>query len=99
MAKIRWSPEAFERTESIKNYVEKESPSAARQFATGIIEQVENIAAFPNIGKSAYSETYPNLRMLVWGNYKIYYEFKSAQDVVELWGVWDARSMMDARKK
>lgn len=98
MANIRWSPEAFERTESIKRYIKKDSPSAALNFAKGILEQVEHVAAFPHIGKSAYSETYSNLRVLVWGNYKIYYEYKKDDDIVEVWGVWDARSMMEVRK-
>lgn len=99
MAKLRWSPEAYERTESIKKYIEKESPGAALEFAKGILEQIENIAAFPFIGKSAYSETYPHLRVLVWENYKIYYEFKKEDDIIEVWGVWDARSMVEVRKK
>lgn len=98
MVRIRWSPEAFERAASIKHYIEKDSPSAARNFAEGILEQVEKIAAFPHIGKSAYSETYPNLRVLIWGNYKIYYEYKKSEDIVEVWGVWDGRSMMEVRK-
>lgn len=98
MAKIRWSPEAFDRAESIKLYIDKDSPSAALNFAKGVLEQVEYIAEFPHIGKSAFSETYPNLRVLVWGNYKIYYEYKKGKDIVEVWGVWDARSMMEVRE-
>lgn len=43
MAKIRWSPEAFERAESIQKYIENESPAAAIEFAKGILEQIENL--------------------------------------------------------
>ncbi len=44
MSKIRWSPEAFERVRSIKEYIEQESPSGAYEFAKGVLEQIEDIA-------------------------------------------------------
>ena len=99
MAKIRWSYEAFERVKSIKEYIDKDSPSAAYEFAKGIMNQVENIAQFPQIGKFVYKKPYSNLRMLVWKHYKIYYEYLEAKDVVEIWGIWDSRSMIRVSKK
>jgi plasmid stabilization system protein ParE len=98
VSKIRWSPEAFERVKSIKEYIEQESSAGAYEFAEGVLAQIENIALFPKIGKSAFSETYPNLRILVWKHYKIYYEYREDEDIVEIWGVWDARSMMPTHK-
>jgi plasmid stabilization system protein ParE len=71
MAKIRWSLEAFERFKSIKEFIEEDSPQASQKFAEGIVKQIEYIALFPKIGKSAFSESYPNLRLLIWKNYKI----------------------------
>jgi plasmid stabilization system protein ParE len=94
VSKIRWSLEAFERVKSIKEYIEQEYPSGAYEFAKGILEQIENIAIYPKIGKSAFSKTYPNLRFLVWKHYKIYYEYREGEDIVEIWGIWDARSMI-----
>ncbi len=99
MSKVRWSPETFERVKSIKEYIEQDSPAGAYEFAKGILEQIENIALYPKIGKSAFSETYPNLRFLVWKHYKIYYEYRKEEDIVEIWGVWDARSMIPIRKE
>ncbi len=94
MNKIRWSPEAVERVKHIKEYIEQESPAAAYEFAKGLLAQLENIALYPKIGKTAFRKTYPNLRFLVWKHYKIYYEYKEAEAAVEVWGVWDARSMI-----
>lgn len=94
MSEIRWSPEAFERVKSIKEYIEQESPSGAYGFAKGILKQIENIALYPNIGKSAFLKTYPNLRFIIWDHYKIYYDYRRGQNIVEIWGVWDARSMI-----
>lgn len=99
MAEIRWSPEAFERVKSIKEFIERDSPSAAHEFVKGILKRVENLARFPQMGRRAFSGTYPNLRFVVWKRYKIYYEFNKDRNVVEVWGVWDSRSMMPIRKK
>lgn len=99
MAKIRWSPEALGRVKRIKQYIENESPSAAHEFIKGILEQIENISLFPNIGKSACSQTYPDLQFLIWRHYKIYYEYVEDEDIVEIWGLWDSRSMMQVRKR
>ena len=90
MSIIRWSPEAVERVKSIKEYIGQESSSGANKFAEGILEQIENIALYPRMGKAAFSETYPNLRFLVWKHYKIYYEYRKNENRVEIWGVWDA---------
>lgn len=94
MAKIRWSLEAFERFKNIKEFIGKESPAASEKFAQGIINQIENISTFPKMGKSAFSELYPNLRLLIWKNYKIYYEYNDRENVIEVWGIWDSRSML-----
>lgn len=99
MTEIRWSSEAVERVKRIKKYIEKESPSGAHKFARGILECVENIAHFPRIGKSAFSDIHPNLRLLIWKDHKIYYEYNEPKDIVEIWGVWDSRSMLAVRKK
>lgn len=94
MTEIRWSLEAYERLKTIKEFIEQESPEAAQRTVKGLLEQIDHIARFPNIGKSAFSPTYPNLKVLIWKQYKIYYEYKEQDEVVEIWGIWDSRSML-----
>ncbi|MFQ5864826.1 MAG: type II toxin-antitoxin system RelE/ParE family toxin [bacterium] len=60
----------------------------------GLLKQIDNIARFPRIGKKVFSSTYPNLRVLIWKKYKIYYEYKERDDVIEILGIWDSRSML-----
>lgn len=91
MTKIRWSIEAYERLRTIKEFIAQESPEASQKIIKGLLEQIDHIARFPNIGKSAFSPTYPNLKVLIWKQYKIYYEYNN---LVEIWGIWDSRSML-----
>lgn len=94
MARVIWSPEAYERLKTIKEFIEKDSPQASQKIVQGILEQIDTIARFRRIGKSAFSSTYPNLRLLIWKKYKIYYNYHESDDVVEIWGIWDSRSML-----
>ena len=50
--KIRWSPTAVSDLKSIRNYIAKDSPTAARKFATRIKEAAERLANFPLSGRA-----------------------------------------------
>lgn len=94
MAKVRWSPEAYERLKAIKEFIEKDSPQASRKIVKGLLERIDTISQFPRIGKSAFNSVHPDLRVMIWKKYKIYYTYKQQDDIIEIWGIWDSRSML-----
>jgi addiction module RelE/StbE family toxin len=49
--KIRWSPTAVADLESIRDYIAKDSPSAARKIANRIKESVIRLVNFPLSGR------------------------------------------------
>ena len=56
--KIRWSPTAVSDLESIRDYIARDSPSAARKVANRIKESVNRLINFPNSGRAGrVSET------------------------------------------
>jgi len=49
--KIRWSPTAVSDPESIREYIAKDNPSAARKVANRIKESVNRLINFPLSGR------------------------------------------------
>jgi toxin ParE1/3/4 len=49
--KIVWSPTAVSDLESIRNYIAKDNPPAARKVATRIKESVNRLVSFPLSGR------------------------------------------------
>ena len=50
--KIRWSPTAVSDLESIRDYIARDSPSAARKVADRIKESVSRLINFPLSGRA-----------------------------------------------
>jgi addiction module RelE/StbE family toxin len=50
--KIRWSPTAVSDLESIREYIARDSPSAARKVANRIKESVNRLCNFPLSGRA-----------------------------------------------
>ena len=51
MAEVRWTPQAADDLESITDFIAQDSPYYARLFATDIINAVERLSSFPNLGR------------------------------------------------
>jgi toxin ParE1/3/4 len=49
--KIRWSPTAIADLEAIRDYIAKDSPSAARKIANRIKESINRLVQFPLSGR------------------------------------------------
>ena len=49
--RIRWSPTAISDLESIRDYIARDSPKAARKVANRIKESVNRLSNFPNSGR------------------------------------------------
>ena len=50
--KIRWSPTAVSDLESIRDYIAKDSPAAARKVARRIKESINRLRNFPLSGRA-----------------------------------------------
>lgn len=48
---IRWTVEAVQDIESLRSYIEKDKPHAARQVVYKIFSAAKTIALYPNIGR------------------------------------------------
>jgi len=71
--KILWSTRSLKDIEEIVDYISKDSPAAARNFATKT-EAVMVLETFPTIGRIVLEYHNPNIREVLYRNYRIVYE-------------------------
>lgn len=88
MAELRWTPEALDWLEDIHGYVAQDSPRAAAKVIDGIVEKAELVANFPGIGTRLRVEPEGDVRMILYGHYRIAYLCCIDADVIEVLGVF-----------
>lgn len=71
--KIEWTEPALSDLESIRDYIRRDSEYYAARFIERIIEAVENLEKFPEVGRSVPEAEEENIRELLFYNYRIMY--------------------------
>lgn len=72
--KIRYTRDAIHDLERLRDFVEPKNPHAARRIAAELLDGIENLATFPDIGLPVRRAPNPRLiRDLFVGNYTVRY--------------------------
>jgi plasmid stabilization system protein ParE len=87
MAEIRWTEEAANWLQDIYDYIAQDSPSAAGKVVAGIYERVQLLKSFPALGHRYRSEPEGDIRVLLYGHYRIAYLAKG-REIIEILGVF-----------
>ena len=75
MALIAWTDEARRWLEDIFEHIAADNPQAATRTVQGIYERAQVLATFPEIGHR-YQLSQRNVRILLYGHYRIAYLVK-----------------------
>ena len=81
--RIRWTPEASDQIIGIVTHIQKENPTAARNVAQAILDDIDRLEAFPYLGRPGETK---GTRELVSPPYVVVYRIKS--EVVEILHIW-----------
>jgi len=79
MAKIRWTEEAVHWLHEIHEYISQDSSQIANSVVEEIYEKVQILKDFPEIGYRY--ENRDNVRILLYGHYRIAYLIKKNDDI------------------
>jgi plasmid stabilization system protein ParE len=71
--KVIWSPLALERANEIADYIAEDDAKAARVFSIDIFGAVARLKTFPNSGRVVPEVKRPNIREIIFGNYRVIY--------------------------
>jgi plasmid stabilization system protein ParE len=80
MAEIGWTEEAQRWLNDIFEYIAADNPPAAVRTIEGIYERAQDLRKFPELG-SRYAASPRNVRILLYGHYRIAYLVKSEKGV------------------
>jgi toxin ParE1/3/4 len=87
MAEIRWTDQAANWLKEIHDYIAQDNPSAAVKVVAGIYERARLLKTFPALGHRYRSEPEGDIRILLYGHYRIVYLTKG-NEVIEILGVF-----------
>ena len=77
--KIVWSPLALERVDEIADYIAENSVEAARVWLMDIFGAVDKLKEFPESGRAVPEVKRPNIRELIFKNYRVIYRIGRKQ--------------------
>ncbi|MBN2150981.1 MAG: type II toxin-antitoxin system RelE/ParE family toxin [Candidatus Lokiarchaeota archaeon] len=73
MVEVRWSPQAADDLEAIRDYIGKDSPSYAAIFGEKIVAAVESLSYNPERGRIVPETNDPSTREVFLKKYRIIY--------------------------
>jgi plasmid stabilization system protein ParE len=87
MVEIAWTEEAECWLKEIHRYIARDKPGAATKVVEGIYERVQILARFPEMGHKYRTESEGEIRILLYGHYRIAYLIRT-RDRIEILGVF-----------
>lgn len=78
---IRWTAEAVQDIKSVRSYIEKDKPKAAKQVLPKIFSAAKTIALHPNIGRPGRS---PHTREFIVAGTPFIIPYRVQKDVLEV---------------
>lgn len=88
VSKIIWSPRALADLGDIARYIGRSSPISAERFCLKLIERVETLDEFPQMGRMVPEKKRETLRELIFPPFRIAYEYHPERHLIEVLTVW-----------
>ena len=79
--KLNWTPEAEAWLKEIHEYISEDNPDLAIQVVESIYRRVEVLNKFPRIGHPYPHRPDIEIRILLFGHYRIAYRIKSETEI------------------
>ena len=94
MAEIRWTKEAEDWLRDIHDYIAIDNPRAAVRVTESIYARVQILKEQPNIGYRYHRHPELNIRILLYGHYRITYWVKEDNNI-DILGVFHGSLEID----
>jgi toxin ParE1/3/4 len=85
---VIWSDRAKQSLRQINDYVAALNPTAADRLIKTITHRGEQLGTVPLIGRKPFPTDSPNVREVVSGKYRIFYEVNEDAKRVEILEIW-----------
>ncbi|MEO5343051.1 MAG: type II toxin-antitoxin system RelE/ParE family toxin [Gammaproteobacteria bacterium SHHR-1] len=88
MARLRWTREAEQWLHDIFDYIAQDNPVAAARVVRGIYDKAQVLIDFPDIGYRYRAEKEGEIRVLLYGHYRIAYLRREDSKWIDVLGVF-----------
>jgi plasmid stabilization system protein ParE len=88
--KLIWSPTASEDLRHLVRYIAIDSPERAAAFGLRLIERVERLPLFPEMGRMVPERKDPCIREIIVRPYRVIYRATHEHRLLEIVRVWHA---------
>ena len=75
--RVRWSLLALRRVSEIVEYISRDRPEAARKWAEGVFDLVDQLEKFPGQGRMVPEVGRPSIREVIYGEYRVIYKVQA----------------------
>jgi len=79
MVTVKWTKNALEELDEIARYISRDSPKFAKILVNQIFEMAGHLEQFPKLGRIVPEYNNPDLREIIYKNYRIIYLIKKEQ--------------------
>ena len=93
MAEVRWTPQAADDLDAIADFIAQDSPHYASLFVLDVLQAVERMNQFREMGRIVPETNSPDIRELLLGNYRIVYRLKF--DTPEILTIYHGSRLLD----
>ena len=84
MERIVWTHEAQTWLQDIHDYIASDNPQAAQKVIAGIVQKVQRLSSYPESGSYYRTEAEGDIRILLYGHYRIAYLLTPAREIIVL---------------
>lgn len=95
MARLNWTHEAEQWLRDIHDYIAQDNPVAAQRVVQGIYDKAQLLIDFPEIGYLFRNEEEGDVRVLLYGHYRIAYLLRVDSDRIDILGVFHGAMDID----
>lgn len=91
--RLSYSADAITDLIRLRDFIAEHNPSAAARVASDLIENIERLRLFPNIGKPIEAAPDPDIiREMIFGKYVVRYAaYKEVTTVLRIWHHFEKR--------
>jgi plasmid stabilization system protein ParE len=87
MAEVKWTEESVQWLRDIYDYIASDNPAAAAKVVDSIYQKAQVLIDQPGIGYKYHSASGRDVRILLYGHYRITYLIKESGDI-EILGIF-----------
>src|SRR5438874_1884322 len=98
MVRVRWTLLALDDLEEIAAYIAHDSPRHVDTFVKEIIKSTERLRNFPLSGRIIPDQNNSSLRELIYGKYRIMYEYHENDALIEIHVIWNSARLFDSSR-